>query len=101
MIMQIRAVATASEVTLSWSHDESGPPTAFLIESRVNAGDYGPAGSVPYVAGQTEYSVVDDTAVAGIQYRVAAVNSAGQAAWVESNVPTFPPNPVTNVVASV
>lgn len=101
MVKQLRAVATGSDVTISWEHDESGPPTQFLVESQVSGGGYAPLGAVPYVAGQTAYSVVDSNGVPGVQYRVAAENSAGQSAWVESNVPVFPPNPVTNLQASV
>ena len=98
--MRVRAVAAASEVTVSWNHDESGPPIRFNVESQVSGGGYTPLTTVDYVAGQTAYSVVDSGGVPGVQYRVNAENSAGASAWSESNVPVFAPNAPTNVSAS-
>ena len=101
MVGRVVAVSAGSSVTVSWNHDESGPPTEFEIERQVDGGGYAAAGTTPYVAGQTSYSVIDEGGVPGVQYRVRANNAAGSSAWVESNVPTFPPNPVTNLIASV
>lgn len=101
MIKRVTAIAVSSAVTVSWDHDESGPPTTFHVERQIDGGGYEPAGDVPYVPGQTSYFVVDQDGVPGVQYRVNAENAAGPSVWVESNVPTFPPNAPTNVMASV
>ena len=98
--MRVRAVAVGNEVTVSWEHDESGPPEGYNVESQVNGGGYTPLTQVPHVAGTTNYSIVDSGAVAGVQYRVNAENSAGASAWVESNIPVFAPNAPSNVMAS-
>ena len=101
MVSNVRVSVTGVSVTVSWDHDGSGPPTQFNVERQVAGGGYVAAGSTPYVPGQGSYSVVDENGEHGVQYRVNAENAAGASAWVESNVPTLPPNPVTNVQASV
>ena len=98
--MRVRAVAAGNEVTVSWDHDESGPPEKYNVESQVNEGGYAPLTEVAHVAGTTRYSIVDSGAVAGVQYRVNAENATGASAWVESNVPVFAPNAPTNVSAA-
>ena len=97
--MRVRAITAGSDVTVSWSHDGSGPPIRFNVESQVDGGGYTPLTVVDYVPGQTAYSIVDSGGVPGVQYRVNAENPAGASAWAESNSPIFAPNAPTDVTA--
>lgn len=99
-IERLVARLVGGDVIVSWNHDESGPPTQFNVERQVEGSGYSPLGSIPFVAGQTDYSITDAGAPAGSQYRVNAENSAGNSDWAESDVVVFVPNPPTNVVAT-
>ena len=104
MIASVRAARTTAGVTVSWDHDESGPPINFELQAQPDGGEWATLGTVEYVPGTTAYSYTHgNPAGTGIRYQVRAVNEAGASPWEESNrVPlVVVPNATPNVVASV
>ena len=103
--MVVRALLEAGQITVSWSHDLTGPPAIFVVERRYAEGQVDWMGLVEMDASaETQYTVIDvDDPGAGVQYRVNAVNDAGTSAWSESNwyIPLVVPTAPTDVVARV
>lgn len=103
MIRNVRAQQGEEGITVSWEHDESGPPENFEVQSQPDGGTWTPLTVVPYVPGVTAYSTVHENPTgAGVRYQVRAVNSVGASPWAESNrVPLLEvPNAPTNVTAT-
>ena len=89
--MTVQARNLGSSIRVSWTHDESGPPTQHNVEAETPAGsdNWAPVAQVPHVGGQTNYSYDHDATVsASIRYRVSSQSSAGASAWVMSNIVT-------------
>lgn len=97
----------AHSATLNWSAPSSGDaPSSYIVQrATVTGGVVGAFSTIATVPAPTT-TYVDSTVLAGdsYEYQVAAENSAGESAFVQSTVQVVPlaaPGPVLNLTVTL
>lgn len=97
--------AAAYDVDLAWTHDGSGPPDGFRVESMTYGGSWAQIGNVS-AAGTKELKMTD-VPTGSRQYRVNAYNRVGGSEWVYSpwvivgDKPETEPQPATDLSVTI